>query len=72
MIDITKDASDDASATIAITRWLAYEFRDMSLLATALLHRSALDRDWPSVHGINNERLEFLGDAVLSLITMHS
>ena len=44
--------------------WLAgrlgHECRDAALLATALTHRSA--------GGGHNERLEFLGDAVLSLI----
>lgn len=41
---------------------IGYEFRDSSLLDLALTHRS-------KIHGSNNERLEFLGDAVLSLIT---
>ncbi len=41
-------------------RELAYEFRDPALLAAALTHRSASSR--------NNERLEFLGDAVLNLV----
>lgn len=39
---------------------LAYEPRDPSLFAAALTHRSAA--------GPNNERLEFLGDAVLNLL----
>ena len=39
---------------------LAYEFREPALLDMALTHRSA--------GGFNNERLEFLGDAVLSLV----
>jgi len=39
---------------------LGYEPRDVSLFAAALTHRSA--------SGINNERLEFLGDAVLNLV----
>lgn len=41
-----------------LCRSLGYTFRDTSLLETALTHRS--------VGGCNNERLEFLGDAVLS------
>jgi ribonuclease III len=45
-------------------RWirekLGYEPRDLSLFAAALTHRSA--------SGPNNERLEFLGDAVLNLV----
>jgi ribonuclease-3 len=39
---------------------LAYEPRDLSLFIAALTHRSASGR--------NNERLEFLGDAVLNLV----
>lgn len=39
---------------------LGYEFRDIALLETALTHRSY------DVH--HNERLEFLGDSVLSLV----
>jgi ribonuclease III len=39
---------------------LGYEPRDLSLFRTALTHRSA--------SGANNERLEFLGDAVLNLV----
>ena len=44
------------------------QFEDKNLLQSALTHRSYLNenRRWPSPH---NERLEFLGDAVLELIT---
>ena len=45
-------------------RWLyktlQYRFKDVSLFIQALTHRSAA--------GINNERLEFLGDAVLDFV----
>jgi ribonuclease-3 len=48
-------------------RWvqerLGYEPRDPALFRTALTHRSAA--------GPNNERLEFLGDAVLNLLIAH-
>jgi ribonuclease-3 len=48
-------------------RWvretLGYEPRDGALFAAALTHRSA--------PGPNNERLEFLGDAVLNLVSAH-
>ena len=44
----------------ALQQLLGYDFRDLSLLRTALTHRS---------HGSpNNERLEFLGDAVLNCV----
>ena len=44
------------------------KFADKNLLQSALTHRSYLNenRKWPLPH---NERLEFLGDAVLELIT---
>ncbi len=48
-------------------RWirdqLGYEPRDLQLFVAALTHRSA--------PGPNNERLEFLGDAVLNLVIAH-
>ena len=42
---------------------LGYRFRDLALLRCALTHASAKDDQHPS-----NERLEFLGDAVLGLV----
>jgi len=42
---------------------LGYEPRDLTLFRAALTHRSAA--------GANNERLEFLGDAVLNLLIAH-
>ena len=47
-------------ATTWLKTSLAYTFADEQLLRQALTHRSA--------HGPNNERLEFLGDAVLQII----
>jgi len=47
---------------------LGVEFKDKKLLETALTHRSFLNENYdPKLQ--NNERLEFLGDAVLELIT---
>ncbi|MDH4125914.1 MAG: ribonuclease III [Gammaproteobacteria bacterium] len=43
-----------------LTQKLSYEFNDPRLLQQALTHRSS--------PGDNNERLEFLGDAVLDLV----
>lgn len=40
---------------------LNYQFKDSKLLLTALTHKSCKNQD-------NNERLEFLGDAVLDLL----
>ena len=42
---------------------LGYQPRDLALFRAALTHRSAA--------GPNNERLEFLGDAVLNLVIAH-
>jgi ribonuclease III len=45
---------------------LRYSFRELSLLDTALTHRSYVNEN-PSLVFRDNERLEFLGDAVLEL-----
>jgi ribonuclease-3 len=45
---------------------LGYRFADCELLSSALMHRSRVHEDGGSGHG--NERLEFLGDAVLDLL----
>lgn len=46
---------------------IGYQFKDLKLLEQAVTHRSYLNEhpDWPTGH---NERLEFLGDAVLELV----
>src|SRR4051794_1168361 len=46
---------------------LGFTFQDKSLLQTAFVHRSFLNEN-PGFHLPSNERLEFLGDAVLELI----
>lgn len=43
-----------------LSKTLGYSFSDVALLKQALTHRSA--------HGASNERLEFLGDAVLDIV----
>ncbi len=45
---------------------ISYEFKDADLLKEALTHRSYLNEN-PKWDVSNNERLEFLGDAVLEL-----
>jgi ribonuclease III len=56
--------ADDATAR-ALERSLGVVFRDTGLRGLALTHRSfAFEHDL----GANNERLEFLGDAVLGLV----
>ncbi|MBE1276893.1 ribonuclease III [Enterovibrio baiacu] len=46
--------------TNKLQRRIRYEFSDMALLSLALTHRSA--------SGQHNERLEFLGDSILSFV----
>lgn len=47
--------------------FIGYEFKDKALLTQAYVHRSYLNEhpDFPNGH---NERLEFLGDAVIELV----
>ena len=47
---------------------LGFEFKDINLLVTALTHRSYMNEHKKSTKS-HNERLEFLGDAVLELVT---
>lgn len=57
----------DSERVAALQKALGIHFADPVLLREALTHRSYLneiDQAWPS-----NERLEFLGDAVLGVIT---
>ncbi len=49
---------------------LGFSFKDASLLRQAFTHRSYLNEHRGEVVG-HNERLEFLGDAVLELISTH-
>ena len=46
---------------------LGFEYQNIDLLITALTHRSYVNEHKKSVHE-HNERLEFLGDAVLELV----
>lgn len=47
---------------------LGFEFHDINLLVTALTHRSYVN-EHKKHHTAHNERLEYLGDAVLELVT---
>lgn len=57
----------DDEALLQIEQIIGYEFSDKSLLRKALTHSSAVDDRL-----LSNERLEFLGDAVLALVICHS
>lgn len=52
---------------VELEKKLKIKFKDKNLLKNALIHRSFLNESPDSKHG-SNERLEFLGDAVLELI----
>jgi len=64
--------ADAAPRIQAVEAIIGFEFRDRSLLLQALLHRSAIlemQRDGDLATSLqSNERLEFLGDAVLSML----
>ncbi len=47
---------------------IGFVFRDKSLLTRALTHRSYLNEN-PNLPYLDNERLEFLGDAILDFVT---
>ncbi|HEX9784537.1 MAG TPA: ribonuclease III [Opitutaceae bacterium] len=57
--------STDAAALEAFQERIGYRFRDPKLLRLCLMHPST-QQDVPGID--NNQRLEFLGDAVLQLI----
>jgi ribonuclease-3 len=58
------------SALAALHRTLGYAFRDPTLLQAALIHTSYVN-ERPGRGLESNERLEFLGDAVLGVIVAH-
>jgi ribonuclease III len=49
---------------------LGYSFKDRKLLETALVHKSYVNEN-PGANLTHNQRLEFLGDAVLGLCMAH-
>lgn len=55
------------SALDALQAALGVNFKDEALLQQALAHRSYLNEN-PALHLVSNERLEFLGDAVLGFV----
>jgi ribonuclease-3 len=54
----------------AFEETLCYTFKDKRLLENALRHSSFVN-EHPDIQMQDNERLEFLGDAVLSLVISH-
>jgi ribonuclease III len=58
---------DKSTCNLALQKIVGHDLLDPSLLELAVTHKSAVRG--VSSPGLNNERLEFLGDAVLSLVT---
>lgn len=58
--------NDRLQRLTALQKKLSYAFRNMDLLSIALTHRSYVNEN-PQSGASDNERLEFLGDAVLGL-----
>ncbi|HKV85967.1 MAG TPA: ribonuclease III [Ktedonobacterales bacterium] len=68
MTETSGDSTLDPSALNEAQRVVGYTFRRPELLVEALTHRSfAYENSAPGV--THNERLEFLGDAVLQLVS---
>jgi len=65
-MEAVKDDLDFA----ALEARLGYRFQNRELLATALTHRSYANEN-PDAGRSDNEKLEFLGDAVLDLVIGH-
>src|SRR3954468_23909837 len=63
-------AEPSSAALAALHRTLGYAFRDPDLLHAALVHTSYVN-ERPGKGLEANERLEFLGDAVLGVIVAH-
>lgn len=51
-----------------LSRYTGYRFKDISLLETALTHSSFTNECRKDIPLVCNERLEFLGDAVLQIV----
>ncbi len=66
----SRSMHDTPSAAQALSRTLGYSFRDTSLLQSALVHTSYVN-ERPGRALESNERLEFLGDAVLGVVVAH-
>lgn len=58
----------DPAGLVELEARLGYEFTDREWLLQALTHRSLRPRDAHSAPPMDNERLEFLGDAILGFV----
>jgi ribonuclease-3 len=68
MMDVSLPVPPEQESHLAaLERRLKVRFRDRGCLFHALIHRSAVN-ERPEWHLTSNERLEFLGDAVLGMV----
>ena len=58
----------DPASLVELEARLGYEFTDREWLLQALTHRSLRARDAHAAPPVDNERLEFLGDAILGFV----
>jgi ribonuclease III len=65
-----RTTNDTSSGAAGLSRTLGYSFRDAALLQAALIHTSYVN-ERPGRGLESNERLEFLGDAVLGIVVAH-
>ena len=65
-METEKNSLDDSRQVVE--QALAYHFREISRFAEAITHKSFSNEQVAMVSSPHNERLEFLGDAVLELI----
>jgi len=65
-----QSALNDNDALEALQERIGYRFRDRALLQLALMHKSYANEQQLDEH-CGNERLEFLGDAVIELVISH-
>lgn len=63
-------ASGSEAQLDELQKKMEYFFKDSSLLKQALTHKSYAN-EIEEENSMGNERLEFLGDAVLELVTTH-
>lgn len=64
------DSTAPDSSLAELQERISYRFRDLSLLQLALTHKSYANEQQLAQH-LGNERLEFLGDAVIELAVSH-
>jgi ribonuclease-3 len=65
------DRQEPVDPVAVLEERLAFSFRDRSLALAALTHKSWANEHRDENNGADNERLEFLGDAVVDLAISH-